>query len=83
MLNKIKQNIVMAFSSNYINSNKQEEPLKAPLFSVPEETSLTLTREEVEILLVTIRDTTFKGDSVEKVYNLIFKLQQYYTTITR
>jgi len=73
----------MAFRSTHINNIKEEESSKTPPFSIPEGQSLNLTREEVEILLITIRDTTFKGENVERIYNLILKLQQYYTTITR
>ena len=82
MLNWIKQNIVMAFLTKHINNNK-EESSTTPLLSVPKEQSLNLTKEEVEVLLITIRDATFKGEGVERIYNLILKLQQYYTTVTR
>ena len=73
----------MAFLSNHINNNKREESSTTPLLTTPKEQSLSLTKEEVEVLLIIVRDSTFKGESVEKVYNLILKLQQYYTTITR
>jgi hypothetical protein len=73
----------MAFLSNHINNNKREESSKTPLLTTPTEQSLSLTKEEVEMLLIVVRDATFKGESVEKVYNLILRLQQYYTTITR
>ena len=73
----------MAFVSQHINNRKEEESSTAPPFSIPKEQSLNLTGEEVAILLITIREATFKGDSVERIYNLILKLQQYYTTITR
>ena len=70
----------MAFSSKNINLNTvKEEPLKAPLSS----SSLNLTKEEVEVVLLTIKDTTFKGEHVEKVYNLVLKLQQYYISLNR
>lgn len=72
----------MAFLSKHINNNK-EESSTTPLVTTPKEQSLSLTKEEVEVLLIIVRDSTFKGESVEKVYNLILKLQQYYTTITR
>jgi hypothetical protein len=72
----------MAFLSNHINNNR-EESSTTPLVTTPKEQSLNLTKEEVEVLLIIVRDSTFKGESVEKVYNLILKLQQYYTTITR
>lgn len=83
MLNWIKQNKVMAFLTKHINTNNKEESPTTPLLSTPKEQSLSLTKEEVEILLIVVRDATFKGESVERIYNLILKLQQYYTTITR
>jgi hypothetical protein len=83
MLNWIKQNIVMAFLTKHISNNNKEESSTTPLLSTPKEQSLSLTKEEVEILLIVVRDATFKGESVERIYNLILKLQQYYTTITR
>lgn len=70
----------MAFIANTINANKQEEPSKAPL---PNSTGLHLTKEETETLLLTIKEMTFKGEHVEKVYNLVYKLQQYYVTFNR
>lgn len=69
----------MAFIANTISTNKQEEPLKAPLSN----SSLHLTKEEVEVLLLTIREMNFKGEHVEKVYNLVYKLQQYYISFNR
>jgi len=73
----------MAFLTKHINNNNKEESSTTPLLSTPKEQYLSLTKEEVEILLITVRDATFKGESIERVYNLILKLQQYYTTITR
>jgi len=78
MLNWFKKYIVMAFSSKNTNLNTvKEEPLKAPLSS----SALNLTKEEIEVILITIKDTTFKGEHVEKVYNLVLKLQQYYISL--
>ena len=42
---------------------------------------LQLNRPEVEALLVMIKESTFKGDQVEHVYNLVFKLQEYYKSL--
>lgn len=78
MLKKL-YNLVMAFTANTINANKQEGPSKAPLSN----SGLHLTKEETETLLITIKDMTFKGEHVEKVYNLVYKLQQYYMTFNR
>ena len=79
MLNRLKDKLVMAFSSKNIRTNKEEEPSKAPLPT----SSLNLTKEEVEIILLTIKEMTFKGEHVEKIYNLIYKVQQYYLTLNR
>lgn len=74
----------MAFTAKNIHANKEEEPLKAPLSpSSTPSPSLVLTKEETETLLLTIKDMTFKGEHVEKVYNLVYKLQQYYMTFNR
>ena len=69
----------MAFSAKNISINKQEEPLKAPLSN----SSLNLTKGEVELLLLTIKEMNFKGEHVEKVYNLVYKLQQYYISFNQ
>jgi len=73
----------MAFITKHIDNRKEEESSTTPPFSTLKEESLNLTGEEVAILLITIREATFKGENVERIYNLILKLQQYYTTITR
>jgi hypothetical protein len=50
--------------------------------AVPSSKELQLNRPEVEALLVMIKESTFKGDQVEHVYNLVFKLQEYYKSLT-
>jgi len=79
MLNWINNKLVMAFHAKNIQSNKEEEPAKAPL-SI---SSLELTKEETETLLLTIKEMSFKGEHVERVYNLVYKLQQYYVSFNR
>ena len=69
----------MAFHAKNIQTNKEEEPSKAPLSN----SSLNLTKDEVEVLLLTIKEMTFKGEHVERVYNLVYKLQQYYVSFNR
>jgi hypothetical protein len=79
-------NLVMAFIANNLQVNKQEEPLKAPLStdtSTTPQTGVALTKEETETLLLTIREMSFKGEHIERVYNLVYKLQQYYTSLNR
>jgi len=82
MLNRLKNKLVMAFNSKNIQIDKVvEEPLKAPLPTVPTTVPLTLdlSRKEIEIILVLIKDANFKGEHVETIYSLVYKLQQYYT----
>ena len=79
MLNFLKDKLVMAFHAKNIQTNKEEEPSKAPLSN----SSLNLTKDEVEVLLLTIKEMTFKGEHVERVYNLVYKLQQYYVSFNR
>tara|TARA_R110000782_G_scaffold186051_1_gene276094 strand:+ start:551 stop:742 length:192 start_codon:yes stop_codon:yes gene_type:complete len=38
-----------------------------------------LTQQELEFLLVLIKQTTFKGESVELLYNIVHKIQQQHT----
>ena len=67
----------MAFSAkNIVTNNKEEEPSKAPL------SNLNLTKPEVETLLLMIREANFKGEHVQKVYELVLKLQTYYTKLS-
>lgn len=37
-----------------------------------------LSKEEIELLLSLIKQTTFKGEHIEILYNLILKLQNQY-----
>jgi len=34
--------------------------------------------QEIQMLLLLIKESTFKGEQVEVVYNLVYKLQQQY-----
>ena len=39
----------------------------------------SLTKQELEFLLVLIKQVTFKGEDVELLYNVVSKIQQQYT----
>jgi hypothetical protein len=41
----------------------------------------SLSKSELEFLLLLIKDSTFKGIQVEDVYNTVYKLQKQYTNI--
>lgn len=49
----------------------------------PTETESIFTKEEIEFLLVTLKDGTFKGFQLEIMYNTVVKLQQEYTKINK
>lgn len=38
----------------------------------------SLNKSELEYLLLLIKQSTFRGEELEKLYNLVFKLQQQY-----
>lgn len=69
----------MAFKTGNIHVDKKEEPSQAPLSS----SNLDLTKEEIEIILLMIKEASFKGEHVERVYGLVYKLQQYYLSLNR
>ena len=73
-LNKIKK-IVMGFTANHIEGQtpKNNTPLSP--------NQLTVT--EIEVLLSMIKRTTFLGEDIEHLYNLIVKLQNQYTEQTQ
>ena len=73
----------MAFSSRKLKTNiEEEEPIQAPLSTILASTAptLDLSRAEIEVLLLLIKDASFKGEHVEKIYSLVYKLQQYYVS---
>jgi hypothetical protein len=41
----------------------------------------SLTKQEIEVLLNMIRTTSFLGEHVESVYNMVIKLQKQYLNI--
>ncbi len=44
----------------------------------PEQKDHTLSKEEYEFLFSVMKETTFKGEQVQVVYNTIRKLQEQY-----
>lgn len=66
----------MGFSaSNVLINNKVEESKKAPL------PVLNLSKEEIEIVLNLVKDSHFKGEHVQKIFELVLKLQDYYVKL--
>lgn len=63
--------------ANLIIGNKQQEQQKTPL------SSEQLTTSEIEVLLSLIKRSTFLGEDIENLYNLVVKLQKQYTEQTK
>jgi 3-deoxy-D-arabino-heptulosonate 7-phosphate (DAHP) synthase class II len=51
--------------------------------NVPVTTQSIFSKEEVEFLLITLREGTFKGAQLEMTYNTVVKLQQEYAKINQ
>ena len=64
----------MAFTSNNVKVNNVSEVEKStsPIND-------NLTPEEIQLILITLRNSTFKGEHVELFYNTVVKLQKQYT----
>lgn len=72
-LKRLLKKVVMGFNAkNVIVNNKVEESKQAPL------PVLNLNKEELEVLLNLIRESHFKGEHVQKIFELVLKLQDYY-----
>ena len=76
-----------SFSKKAVSKDAQKEveamqPMPTSNNTDNSTNQLQLNRPEVEALLVMIKESTFKGDQVEHVYNLVFKLQEYYKSLT-
>jgi len=42
------------------------------------EGNFSLEKQEIEFILSLIKETTFKGEHIEVIYNVVYKLQQQY-----
>ena len=76
-LNKILKK-VMGFKATNLNIKDQPQQNTQPSLS-PEQ----LNAQEIEILLSLIKRSTFLGEDIENLYNLVVKLQKQYLNITK
>jgi len=51
--------------------------------NVPVTTQSIFTKEELEFMLITLKESTFKGGQLEIMYNTVVKLQQEYAKINQ
>ena len=49
----------------------------------PQEDPNALTKQEIEFLLLLIKQSSFQGESLESLYNLVLKLQQQYLSLDK
>ena len=58
-----------------LNKNKE-------LLNIPEDQiSLSLSKDEIAILLQSIKNSNFSGSVLEELYNLVYKLQTNYNKL--
>jgi len=68
---KLIKKIVMGFSAKHIEGSTPSQN-NQPSFNHQ------LTAKEIEVILSMIKKTTFLGEDIEPLYNLIVKLQNQY-----
>ena len=64
-------------------TNKLEvQSKKKELLNIPEDQiSLSLSKDEIAILLQSIKNSNFSGSVLEELYNLVYKLQTNYNKL--
>ena len=66
----------MSFKAGKVNVG--EEAIKKALDAPTLNPNIEFTEKELEFLLVTIKNSLFKGEYVEVLYNLTLKLQNHF-----
>jgi hypothetical protein len=64
-------------AKNTLIKNQKEELLKIS----ENEVSLSLSKDELTIILQSIKNSHFSGDMLENLYNLVYKLQTNYNKL--
>jgi hypothetical protein len=81
LINSFKK-LVMGFNAKNIVVNKDIKDTRDKVDEVTTSLpTLDLTKLEVETILMMVKDANFKGEHVQKVYNLVLKLQTYYSKL--
>ena len=64
------------------NANKVETPQgETPRGVLPTSSETQLTKQEIEVLLNLIKNSTFSGNVLELLYTLVVKLQKQYKNL--
>jgi len=79
-IHKIYKKLVMAFSSNNL---KTTEIVKESPVPIQTQLSSQLSLRELEILLSLVKKSTFLGEDIEPLYNMVIKLQTQYLDQTK
>jgi|688.fasta_scaffold03204_13 hypothetical protein len=69
----------MAFFSNKTISSSQEPQ---PILTIDMNPN-QLTKEEIALLLNLVKQSTFQGENIEPLYNLVLKLQNQYLSLDK
>ena len=64
------------FSSNSVTPNSNE-PMQVVM------NVNNLTKEEIALLITLIKQSTFQGENIESLYNLVLKLQNQYLSLDK
>jgi hypothetical protein len=67
---------VMSFSAGHVSGEQ-------PKINNKSLSPNHLTAREIEVLLSMVKRTTFLGEDIEPLYNLVIKLQNQYTEINK
>ncbi len=67
------------FSSNSVVQNQIETTPPSKVDNV----NNNLSKEEISLVLDIVRQTTFKGEHIESLYNLVLKLQNQYLSLDK
>ena len=65
------------FHSRLVKEKKKKELLEIPEGQI----SLSLSKDEIAILLQSIKNSNFSGSVLEELYNLVYKLQTNYNKL--
>jgi hypothetical protein len=73
----LKKLIKVMFHSRLAKEKKKKELLNIP----EDQISLSLSKDEIAILLQSIKNSSFSGSVLEDLYNLVYKLQTSYNKL--
>lgn len=71
------KSIVMTFQAGKTIIKNQ------PITKVKKQPQNNLSQQEIALILGIIKTTTFKGENIEALYNLVHKLQNQYTNLDK